>query len=307
MPIRAYRGVLHHIYRFLVYTWPSIGCWWAMLATANVASSATCSTRLRSHSLASTSRPVPSPTWHGHGHGQHGSVGRSSTVCNTLQASESAVTVQDLYVEFGKGIERRTVLKGTSLKIKRGSLHMLLGPNGCGKVCAMTCIAMPHASVWNLWNHLHVLCPGWHAPVIAMSCPPQPRLPPPRILLLPPAPQSTLLKVLGGLVAPSSGSVQLDQPTGFVFQNPDHQVVMPTVAADVAFGLGRCAAARHACLGLMEQRGAHGQAGWGGRGRVLAASSGVWHASTRRAFTAGHVSLAPVAAARCAQVRHGRV
>ena len=24
-----------------------------------------------------------------------------------------------------------------------------------------------------------------------------------------------------------------------IFQNPDHQVVMPTVAADVAFGLGR--------------------------------------------------------------------
>lgn len=51
--------------------------------------------------------------------------------------------------------------------------------------------------------------------------------------------QSTLLKVLGGLVSPTSGTVKADQPTGFVFQNPDHQVVMPTVAADVAFGLGR--------------------------------------------------------------------
>jgi len=30
-------------------------------------------------------------------------------------------------------------------------------------------------------------------------------------------------------------------PAGFVFQNPDHQVVMPTVGADVAFGLGRSA------------------------------------------------------------------
>lgn len=51
--------------------------------------------------------------------------------------------------------------------------------------------------------------------------------------------QSTLLKVLGGLLSPTSGTVKLDQPTGFVFQNPDHQVVMPTVASDVAFGLGR--------------------------------------------------------------------
>ncbi|KAL2609039.1 hypothetical protein R1flu_027612 [Riccia fluitans] len=28
-------------------------------------------------------------------------------------------------------------------------------------------------------------------------------------------------------------------PRSFVFQNPDHQVVMPTAEADVAFGLGR--------------------------------------------------------------------
>ena len=32
---------------------------------------------------------------------------------------------------------------------------------------------------------------------------------------------------------------QVDGPVGYVFQNPDHQIVMPTVAADVAFGLGR--------------------------------------------------------------------
>ena len=36
-----------------------------------------------------------------------------------------------------------------------------------------------------------------------------------------------------------AGQVEVDGPVGFVFQNPDHQVVMPTVAADVAFGLGR--------------------------------------------------------------------
>jgi energy-coupling factor transporter ATP-binding protein EcfA2 len=55
--------------------------------------------------------------------------------------------------------------------------------------------------------------------------------------------KSTLLRVLGGLLYPDSGVVEADEPSGFVFQNPDHQVVMPTVAADVAFGLGRCAAA----------------------------------------------------------------
>jgi len=36
---------------------------------------------------------------------------------------------------------------------------------------------------------------------------------------------------------PESGQIQIRQPVGFVFQNPDHQLVMPTVGADVAFGL----------------------------------------------------------------------
>ena len=51
--------------------------------------------------------------------------------------------------------------------------------------------------------------------------------------------KSTLLRVLGGLLSSDSGSYQISAPVGFVFQNPDNQVVMPTVAADVAFGLGR--------------------------------------------------------------------
>ena len=54
--------------------------------------------------------------------------------------------------------------------------------------------------------------------------------------------KSTLLRVLGGLLQSDFGSFQLAGPVGFVFQNPDHQVVMPTVAADVAFGLGRSVA-----------------------------------------------------------------
>lgn len=49
--------------------------------------------------------------------------------------------------------------------------------------------------------------------------------------------KSTLLRLLAGLLAPKSGEIRLSQPVGFVFQNPDHQLVMPTVGADVAFGL----------------------------------------------------------------------
>jgi energy-coupling factor transport system ATP-binding protein len=49
--------------------------------------------------------------------------------------------------------------------------------------------------------------------------------------------KSTLLRILAGLLQPQSGQVDVRSPIGFVFQNPDHQLVMPTVGADIAFGL----------------------------------------------------------------------
>ena len=49
--------------------------------------------------------------------------------------------------------------------------------------------------------------------------------------------KSTLLRLLAGLLIPDAGSIVMPHKTGFVFQNPDHQLVMPTVGADIAFGL----------------------------------------------------------------------
>ncbi len=49
--------------------------------------------------------------------------------------------------------------------------------------------------------------------------------------------KSTLLRILANLLTPQSGEISILPPVGFVFQNPDHQLVMPTVGADVAFGL----------------------------------------------------------------------
>ncbi|WP_346292635.1 energy-coupling factor ABC transporter ATP-binding protein [Sphaerothrix gracilis] len=49
--------------------------------------------------------------------------------------------------------------------------------------------------------------------------------------------KSTLLRLLAGLLQSQSGQIKIQGSVGFVFQNPDHQLVMPTVGADVAFGL----------------------------------------------------------------------
>ncbi|KRF20137.1 cobalt ABC transporter ATP-binding protein [Nocardioides sp. Soil797] len=63
--------------------------------------------------------------------------------------------------------------------------------------------------------------------------------------------KSTFARMLNGLVIPSVGSVNIDglhtsrhgsqirKKVGFCFTDPDSQIVMPTVAEDVAFGLRR--------------------------------------------------------------------
>jgi energy-coupling factor transport system ATP-binding protein len=76
-----------------------------------------------------------------------------------------------------------------------------------------------------------------------LFAPPQPEAStphPPPIFFPPLNPgKSTLLRAVGGLLPLTSGTARCDPPPAFVFQNPDHQVIMPTVGADVAFGLGR--------------------------------------------------------------------
>ncbi len=61
--------------------------------------------------------------------------------------------------------------------------------------------------------------------------------------------KSTFARLLNGLIIPTVGRVtvfgldtardgaQIRRRVGFVFQNPDNQLVMPTVAEDLAFGL----------------------------------------------------------------------
>ncbi|XHU95605.1 MAG: energy-coupling factor ABC transporter ATP-binding protein [cyanobacterium endosymbiont of Rhopalodia gibba] len=49
--------------------------------------------------------------------------------------------------------------------------------------------------------------------------------------------KSTLLRLMTRLLIPQTGTIAMSTPVGFVFQNPDLQLVMPTVGADIAFGL----------------------------------------------------------------------
>ena len=61
--------------------------------------------------------------------------------------------------------------------------------------------------------------------------------------------KTTLARMLNGLIVPQKGEVLVDgisarkkgrevrRLVGYVFQNPEHQIVMPTVEEDLAFGL----------------------------------------------------------------------
>lgn len=86
---------------------------------------------------------------------------------------------------------------------------------------------------------VHDLSFGWHTPadVLNSCCLEVPKGEFWMLLGTNGSGKSTLLKLLAGLLRPQSGSVDALPPVGFVFQNPDHQLVMPTVGADVAFGL----------------------------------------------------------------------
>lgn len=83
--------------------------------------------------------------------------------------------------------------------------------------------------------------------------------------------KSTLVRLLNGLLVPEQGQVSIfgydtvqqaalmPALVGFIFQNPDHQMIFPTVAEELAFGceqLGETAQqARAAALALLREQG----------------------------------------------------
>lgn len=86
--------------------------------------------------------------------------------------------------------------------------------------------------------------------------------------------KTTLLRLIAGLIAPDTGTVRVDgfdpfadrhaalQAIGILFQNPDHQILFPTVEEELAFGLlqlgqPRAEAARHVSAMLASEGRAH--------------------------------------------------
>jgi energy-coupling factor transporter ATP-binding protein EcfA2 len=92
-------------------------------------------------------------------------------------------------------------LDSVSLVVQRGEMIVLLGPSGCGKTTLCRCITgvIPH--------------------IIAGSCLGE-------------------VRVRGHVVVQKGGPslAERAKETGFVLQNPDHQIVMTTVEDDLAFG-----------------------------------------------------------------------
>jgi biotin transport system ATP-binding protein len=69
--------------------------------------------------------------------------------------------------------------------------------------------------------------------------------------------KSSLLMALQGLITASEGEVELEGRPGFLFQNPDHQLLFPTVLEELCFGARQRGAADAEGL-ARSMAGAHG-------------------------------------------------
>lgn len=77
--------------------------------------------------------------------------------------------------------------------------------------------------------------------------------------------KSSLLRLLCGLLKPDTGSVYVDQlntelgaqklcgTIGLIFQNPDHQLIFPTVIEELSFGLRNLGQSKQAAMAASEQ------------------------------------------------------
>ena len=98
--------------------------------------------------------------------------------------------------------------------------------------------------------------------------------------------KTTLLRLIAGLIAPTQGTIEVEgmNPAGdrkamlarlgILFQNPDHQIIFPTVLEEIAFGLTQLGHPRpEAETRARAILAAHGRAHWEGA-RVETLSQG---------------------------------
>jgi len=101
--------------------------------------------------------------------------------------------------------------------------------------------------------------------------------------------KTTLLRLIAGLIGPDSGTVRLDgfdpftdrraalAAVGILFQNPDHQILFPTVEEELAFGLAQQGLPQSQALGrAVEALKAEGRAHWA-KAPVTSLSQGQRH------------------------------
>lgn len=90
--------------------------------------------------------------------------------------------------------------------------------------------------------------------------------------------KSTLLRLIAGLQAPDEGTVRVQgvdvmrerkatiRTLGILFQNPDHQIIFPTVEEEIAFGLTQLGTPRpEARARAQAVLAAHGRSEWAAR------------------------------------------
>ncbi len=90
--------------------------------------------------------------------------------------------------------------------------------------------------------------------------------------------KSSLVRLFNGLLTPDTGRVtvhgidaaaapaELPRKVGFIFQNPDHQIIFPTVAEEIAFSLEQAGRPRReAREGAVPALARFGRAGWAER------------------------------------------
>jgi energy-coupling factor transport system ATP-binding protein len=75
--------------------------------------------------------------------------------------------------------------------------------------------------------------------------------------------KSTLFRLIAGLLQPQSGSITCKKPAALVFQNPDHQLLLPSCGSDLLLGIRSSQSMdqrRDKVAACLDQLGLHGLA-----------------------------------------------